>query len=268
MYNFVLSAFGDEIDPNIDVQMDELEKSGVKYIELRVVNSKGVTEYTPSEFREIVKKMNDRGFKASSIGSPIGKINITDDFAPHLDRFKNTLELAAEAGAKYIRMFSFFMPQDKCAEYRDAVLERWNSFLEAAKGYDVILAHENDRGLYGERPENCLDLVKTLNHPQMKLIFDPANYAIAGYDTVSAFQMLIDHVCYFHMKDASAAKCKEMPCGEGDGNLPFIIRELKKREFNGFLTIEPHLRSEDYNVGGPGLFRIAYNALNKVIAEN
>ena len=268
MYNFIFSAFADEIDRDIDIQMDELDKSGVKFIELRTVNGKNISDWDPKEFREIAKKMKDRGFGASSIGSPIGKIGITDDFGPHLDKFKNTLDIAAEAGAKYIRMFSFYMPQDKCAEYRDAVLERWNRFIEAAKGYDVILAHENEGGIYGESPANALDLVKTLNTPKVRNIFDPANYAIHGHETIPAFDSLIDYTCYFHIKDAKTAERKVVPSGEGDGNLPYIVRELKKREFNGFLTLEPHLMTGDIAVGGADLFRVAFNAINKVIAEN
>jgi len=268
MYNFIFSAFGDEIDQNIDIQMDELEKSNVKYIELRGVNGVNISNWKPKEFREIVKKMNDRGFKASSIGSPIGKIGITDDFSAHLDSFKNTLDIAAEADCKFIRMFSFYMPQNECEKYRDDVLERWNKFIDAAKGYDVVLGHENEHGIYGESAKNALDLVKTLNTPKVRNIFDPANYAMDGHNTIEAFDMLVDYTCYMHIKDAKTAEHRVVPSGEGDGNLPYIVKKLKERNFNGFFTIEPHLATSDIAVGGADLFRVAYNAINKVINEN
>ena len=37
MARFILSAFADEIDPDLKIQMDVLELHGIKYIELRGV---------------------------------------------------------------------------------------------------------------------------------------------------------------------------------------------------------------------------------------
>lgn len=265
MYNFVISAFGDEINQDITEQMNVLEKNGVKYIELRGINGKNISDWAPKEFEEIIKQMEDRGFGVSSLGSPIGKIGITDDFGGHLDKFKNTLDLAAVAKTKYIRMFSFYMPQTECEKYRDAVLERWNAFIDAAKGYDVTLLHENEHGIYGESAANCLDLITSLNSEKVKAVFDPANFAIDGHDTIKAYALLKDYVEYMHIKDAKTDEHIVVPSGEGDGNVPYIINSLKERGFNGFLSIEPHLATSNIAVGGAELFEVALNALKKLI---
>ncbi|MBQ6052111.1 MAG: sugar phosphate isomerase/epimerase [Clostridia bacterium] len=264
MYKFELSAFGDEINANITEQMNVLERNGVKYIELRGINGVNISDWKPKDFKEIIKQMKDRGFGVSSLGSPIGKIGITDEFEPHLDKFKNTLDLAAEADTRYIRMFSFFMPQDECEKYRENVLERWNKFIEAAKGYNVTLLHENESDIYGESAENCLDLLKSLNSDKVKAVFDPANFAIKGHDTVEAFELLKDYAVYFHIKDAKTGQ-RVVPSGEGDGHLKYLIDSLKERNFNGFLSLEPHLATGDISVGGDALFEIALNALRKLI---
>ena len=264
MYNFTLSAFGDEIDANITRQMDVLERNGVKNIELRNINGVNISDWKPEDFKEIIKQMKDRGFGVSSLGSPIGKIGITDDFAPHLDKFKNTLDLAAVAETKYIRMFSFYMDQSKCAEYRDEVLERWNAFVEAAKGYDVVLLHENEGGIYGQCAENCYDLITTLNTEKVKAVYDPANFVVHGHDTLKAFDLLKDYAVYYHIKDAIKG-VKVVPAGEGEGNVPCIIDKLKERGYNGFLSLEPHLATGDIAVGGDELFERALNALKKLI---
>lgn len=265
MYRFELSAFGDEINADISKQMDVLERNGVRNIELRTINGKNISDWEPKAFKEIIKQMKDRGFGVSSLGSPIGKIGITDDFGPHLDKFRNTLELAAVAGTEYIRMFSFYMDRTRYAEYRDEVLERWNAFVEAASGYDVTLLHENEHGIYGESPENCLDLLKTLGSDRVKAVFDPANFVMGGYDTVRAFELLKDYSVYFHIKDASTSEHRVVPSGEGDGNLPWLIGQLKDRGYKGFLSLEPHLATGDIAVGGDVLFEKALNALKKLI---
>lgn len=89
------------------------------------------------------------GLAVWSLGSPFGKIGINDDFAPHLDSFKHSLELADILGAKHICLFSFYGTSDI-----DPVLERLNAFIEAAKGTDIVLCHENEKGIYGDTTEN------------------------------------------------------------------------------------------------------------------
>lgn len=67
-----------------------------------------------------------RGFALSSVGSPIGKIKITDDFEPHMELYKHTVDLAHLMEAKYIRMFSFFMPEG-CEDYSPYKERLWPS---------------------------------------------------------------------------------------------------------------------------------------------
>jgi sugar phosphate isomerase/epimerase len=94
MSKFILSAFADEIDPELKIQMDVLDQHGIRYIEMRGVNGRSFVQYTLEEARAIKKQLDERGFRLSAIGSPIGKIGITDDFEPHFELFRHTLELA------------------------------------------------------------------------------------------------------------------------------------------------------------------------------
>ena len=135
MSKFILSAFADEIDPALDVQMDVLEQHEISYIEIRGVDGKNITQYPLDEVKAIKEQLDDRGFKISAIGSPIGKINITDDFGPHLELFKHTLEIAKILETRYIRMFSFYIPEgEKPESYREEVMNRWRQFMQAAQG--------------------------------------------------------------------------------------------------------------------------------------
>ena len=80
-----------------------------------------------------------------SLGSPYGKISITEDFAPHLDLFKRGLELADILNAKHIRLFSFYVPAGEASAYRNAVMERLFAFLDTAAGSGILLCHERWR---------------------------------------------------------------------------------------------------------------------------
>ncbi|HAA24849.1 MAG TPA: xylose isomerase, partial [Ruminiclostridium sp.] len=139
MVKFLLSGFSDEIDKDLDVQIRELKRNNINCMEIRGVYGKGVVDHTIREIKEIKKRLDNEGISVSSVGSPIGKISITDRFESHLDLFKHTLEIADILCSKYIRMFSFYIPDDRNPQdFRDEVLERWNKFVETAKGAGII----------------------------------------------------------------------------------------------------------------------------------
>ena len=282
MSKFILSAFADEIDMDLKTQMDVLEEHEISYIEMRGVNGKGLVNYSLEEVKEIKKQLDARGFKLSSIGSPIGKINIKDDFTNHLELFKHTLDIAEIMEVKYIRMFSFFIPHgENPEEYRDEVMARWAKFVEVAKGKDVILLHENEKDIYGDTAERCLDLLKTMNCDYVKAVFDPANFVqcdVKNYP--EAYEMLKDYIVYMHIKDAVYSDHSVTPAGQGDGKVKEILTDLYKSGYEGFLSLEPHLghfqglgalelddKWKNLPQGGPKLFAIATSALKNIISS-
>ena len=138
MSNFIITGFSDEIDSNIKIQFQELNKLGIEYYEPRFINDKNIADLDVKETEELLELMNEHGIKASSIGSPIGKISITDDFEPHFEKFKNVVRIAKALGTKYIRMFSFFVASEDCEKYRDEVIGRLSQLIEYAKKEDRI----------------------------------------------------------------------------------------------------------------------------------
>lgn len=282
MSKFILSAFADEIDMNLDKQMEVLKEHDISYIEMRGVNGKCIVDYSLDEVRILKNKLDRNGFKLSSIGSPIGKIGITDDFGPHLDLFKHTIEIAKIMECKYIRMFSFFIPEgEKPEKYRDEVMCRWSEFVKAAEGSGLILLHENEKGIYGDTDERCLDILKTLNCSYVKAIFDPANFVQCNVKTYpEAYELLKDYVVYMHIKDAVYSDGHVEPAGYGDGKVKEILTELHNKGYEGFLSIEPHLglfegfaklelddNHKNLPEGGPKLFAVAAKALKNMISE-
>ena len=88
MAEFILTGFGDEIDASLDRQMEVMDGLGIHFIETRGIDGKNIADYTPEEAGAIHARMADRGFGVSALGSPVGKIGIHDDFAPHLERLQ------------------------------------------------------------------------------------------------------------------------------------------------------------------------------------
>ena len=232
-------AFADESGAMIDHQIESMRRNGLAGLEIRNVDGTNISDISLEKAGEVRRKLDDAGLATWSIGSPIGKIHIEkDDFAAHLEKFRHTIDLARVLGAENIRMFSFFLPQDKDpAVYKNEVIDRIGQFLAAAEGSGVELCHENEKGIYGDIAPRCLELHQTF--PQLKGVFDPANYVQCGQDTWEGWQMLHPYIKYLHIKDA-LADGSIVPSGHGIGNVGRIVAAF--REMGGqALSVEPHL---------------------------
>ena len=232
-------AFADEANPSVDGQIAAMTRNGLNGLEIRGVDGTNVSEISLEKAQEVRAKMDAAGLETWSIGSPIGKIDIEkDDFEAHMDKFRHTLEVAKILGAKNIRLFSFFIPEGKdAAPYKAEVIRRLKSFVEAAAGTGIDLCHENEKGIYGDIAVRCLEIHQEV--PELKAIFDPANYIQCGQDTLEAWTMLKPYVKYMHIKDA-LTDGSVVPAGKGQGNLPAILKDFQAQG-GCQLTIEPHL---------------------------
>jgi sugar phosphate isomerase/epimerase len=224
-----LAAFADEAAHDLAGQISAMRENGIELLEIRGVDGENIDRISDKKAREIRNRLDDVGIAVWSLGSPFGKIGIGDDFAPHLDSFRHSLEIADILGAKHIRLFSFYGTSDI-----EPVLEKLTQFIDAAKGTDIILCHENEKGIYGDTAAKCLEIHKAL--PQLRAVFDPANFIQCGQDTKQAWEMLSPYVEYMHIKDA-LPDGSVVPAGNGAGELPFLLSQYKGE----VLTIEPHL---------------------------
>ncbi len=267
---FELTGFADEISPDLEVQLDVLASLNIRYLELRGVWGKNVLELTDAEVARVKALLAQRGIRVSAIGSPIGKIGIEEPMEPHLEQFWRALDLAEELEAPYIRMFSFFVPEGQADAHRDEVMRRLSLLLDDAAGRPVVLLHENESHIYGDIPRRCLDIHQTLNVPQLRMTFDPANFVMNDVHPFDdAFLMLVDWIEYLHIKDGVMAEKRVVPAGEGDGQVKEVLAALAARGYDGFASLEPHLAHAGTFQGfsGPELFGVAAAALRKLIRD-
>ena len=98
---------------------------GIRYIEMRGVDGKALCTAQTVSFPSSTESWTQPASGLSSVGSPIGKIGIEDDFAPHWELFQRTVEIAQKLDAPFIRMFSFLSPGGpRGRRYRAPVLDR------------------------------------------------------------------------------------------------------------------------------------------------
>jgi sugar phosphate isomerase/epimerase len=266
---WTLTGFADEISPELDEQLETLAQESMRYMELRSVWNTNVLDLSDAELERVRVRTAERGIGISSIGSPIGKVPVTDPFGPHLERFRRALRAADVMEAPYVRVFSFFIPEgQEPARYRDEVLERMGVLAGEAEDFGVTLLHENEKEIYGDVPSRCLEILAGVGSPALRAAWDAANFVQCGVRPYKeGYAPLRPYVEYVHVKDALSGSDRVVPAGEGEGQLPETLCALRASGFDGFFSLEPHLASAGTYSGfsGPELFRKAAGAFKDLL---
>ncbi len=243
MAQFIISAFADEASESLSGQIAALKRNGIGYIEPRNVCG-NLIEKTDDELKSIAAELKKSGIGVSALGSPIGKFDIDKPLEEHLHDFRRAITACKILGTDRMRMFSFFVPQDKRAQYRDEVLKRLELLLDEAERENVFLCHENESAIYGQNPSEVKELLTEL--PRLKGIFDAANYVMNDQDPLEGLAATLPSIEYLHVKDARKQEKCMMPCGLGDGCYEEVLRRVDKYTDRTLtLTLEPHLYDFD-----------------------
>lgn len=241
MAEFILSAFADEASPHLEEQIAALHRNGIPCIEPRSVDG-GILTKTEDELKEIRRRLDDAGIGLSALGSPIGKYPIEQPLEGHLDDYKKAINACHILGTPRMRMFSFFLPKGSDPRaYREEVIRRLRVMLDIAKGEGILLCHENESEIYGQNPTEVADLYASL--PDLRGIFDGANYVREGQDPLAGFAATLPNLEYLHVKDARASDDRPLvPAGMGDAQYEEVLRRVgEASDKTYYLTLEPHL---------------------------
>ena len=241
MSKWIISAFADEYSRSPEKQIEALKTNGLDHLEVRFVGDKNIADMAEDEVISLKKNLDAGGISVSAIGSPIGKINLADDFEAHLEKAKRVCNTANVLGTDKVRMFSFYLHKDKTREEcREEVIDKLGKLLDLADGFGVKLCHENEAKIYGETPEYCLDL---LNHfgGRLRAVFDMGNFVLDQCDPMAGYELLKNYIEYFHIKDAFA-KGAIVPAGCGEARIGELLHRFRNDfERDVLLSIEPHL---------------------------
>ena len=278
---FALSAFADEAGNSLDEQIAALTGNGIRYIEPRNIDGKGILDHTEESLASIKEKLDAAGIKVGSLGSPIGKYDITADFDSYLVTFEKALRACEILGTKKMRMFSFFVEQDKLEEHRDEVIRRLQVMVKLATERGITLCHENESRIYGQMPKEVDDLMDSVEG--LKAIFDPANYRMNDGDVMAGIEATLKNFAYLHIKDAVYETQTILPAGEGEGRIADVINIVNEKvDGEVMLTLEPHLAIfsayasiDEHELKGKYVFKtnreafdFATNTLKNLLIEN
>jgi len=265
-----LSAFADEISPDLDEQIAVLQSEHIRYLDLRGAWNTNVLDLSDAQVEKMRRALDTHGMAVSAIASPIGKVSVDSPFDEHLKRFERAILLAQAFSTPYIRIFSFYPPttaKSDPADWRDEVLSRLKEMTARARAAGITLLHENEKDIYGDTIARCVDLLKSIDDVHFQAILDPANFIQCGQIPYpDGYEALHPWLGYVHVKDARSDG-SVVAAGEGRARWPELLQRLREDGYDGFFSLEPHLTSGGQFSGfsGPDLFRHASQALQGLL---
>jgi len=271
-----ISAFADEISPNLDEQVVALEREGIHYMDLRSMWSINVLDLTDEQISRIQDTLKVHNIQVAAIGSPIGKVPVDSPFDKELQRLERAITVARAFNTPYIRVFSYYAPAAATsgagsdpATYRDEVMRRVRVLSERALESGITLIHENEKDIYGDTIARCVDLMCTNKLSSMKFVLDPANFIQCGQTPFpDGYEAIRPWLAYVHVKDA-LPDGTVVAAGEGSARWPELLEHMRADGYDGFIALEPHLAIAGQFGGftGPDLFHYAAQALKDILLK-
>ena len=269
---FTLSAFGDEIDDDVDVQLRVLNDLDIGYLELRSAWGTNVLELTDDQVGRLIDRCNAHSIRVSCIGSPIGKSPIDQPIEQVIDDLNRVLDIAKMLGTDRVRVFSFYPEADGLqAERVEASISRLRVLADVAAERDTVLMLENEGGLVGDIPQRCAAVIVGVNSPNLRYVWDTGNYPQMGLASSVdiGWPLLAEHTVCVQVKDARISDGTITVAGEGDGQVTELLANLNDAGYEGFLALEPHLLIAGQRGGFSGAqgMKMAADALRGLMAE-
>jgi len=258
---FRIAAITDEFSPtNLDAALGEMAALGMTGAELRMVWGKNVIDLSDDEIDRARAAVEAAGMRVLSIASPVLKCVLPD--GPALDpRFQQdtfaakygfedqpaltarAFELATRAGARIIRVFSYWRTIDPPAVF-DRVAAALQELAQGAAAHGLVIGIENEHACNIGTGEETARLLEAVSHPALQVIWDPANALVAGevpfpfgYRTLPA-----SRIVHVHAKDCRVQDHTPTwgPIGEMDVDWRGQLAALVHDGYRGFVSLETH----------------------------
>ena len=254
-----IGAITDEFSPDPEIAAIEMRAAGLETAELRVLWGKNILDLDDAELDRALAIFDKQKLAIDSIASPLLKCTLPN--APSLDaRFqqdvfasrhtyddqprlaKRAFEIAARSGAKIVRVFSYWRTVDP-----EAVFERVVTALRALAGqaaeHGVAIGLENEHACNIATGLESARVLAAVDHPNLQLVWDPANALLAGEDPLKGLALLsMPRIGHVHAKDCRVSSAGPQWLAVGDGRVQWTeqITALRRSGYTGDINLETH----------------------------
>lgn len=257
---FRIAAITDEFAPDLDTALSGMAEVGMTGAELRLVSGRNMIDLADDEIERVRAAVEGRGMTVVSLASPLLKCVLPD--SPPLDTrvqhdvfgspytfedqprlTRRAFEVAERAGAGILRVFSYWrtVEPERCFEGAASAL---HELAEEASKRGIVIGLENEHACNAGTGEETGRLLATIDHPALRVVWDPANASILGetpypdgYARIPAARIVHVHAKDCHVRDQ---KPVWGPIGEMGVDWKGQIGALRRDEYHGWISLETH----------------------------
>lgn len=272
---FKLGVITDEVTQDIFEAAEFCKKHGLKCMEVRSVNDHSPFDFTDQDIADINAAAKKYDLSVCAISAPLFKCDFDDDaaIAFHIENFEKCAMRANQIGAKMIRGFDFW-DSGVSIEKR---AEKYKNIAQICQKYDIICVIEADPSVHSNTPHKTAELVKTIDSPYIKVLFDPGNEVwVNEKASDDAYMAVKPYLAHIHIKDADIIDGKPdgVKIGAGLVDYKTLFARLIDDEYCGNVMLETHYRKnvelteEQLKRPGGSTFSLgAYEASEESIVE-
>jgi len=258
---FRLGVFNDEVSGDIFEAAAFANRYGLDCLEVRNVNNHGPFEYTDEDIGDIQQAVKKYGLTVCAVSAPMFKCDYSDREAvkDHVKKFEVCAQRAKQLGASLVRGFDFW---EEGISLEDRA-EAYQQIGEICEKYDIVCVVESDPSVHSNTPMKLAQMVKAVNHPRIRAVYDPGNEVwVTGQASEQGYHDLKPYIAHMHVKDAvtEEGKAKAVKIGTGVVDFPAIFRNLLRDGYSGCVMLETHYRKnvelteEQLKLPGGGTF--------------
>ena len=257
-----VAAITDEFSPDLETAAHAMASLGMTGAELRMVSGKNIIDLSDQEVDRAITILRACGLAIVSIASPVFKCVLPD--APEVDtRFqqdvfaarhaladqprltRRALEIAGRTGARIVRVFSFWRTvlPEACFE---RIAEALAGLAELAAPAGVVIGIENEHACNIGTASEAARLLARVAHPNLQLIWDPANALVAGETPFPGgyAKLPAARIAHVHAKDCRVTGHTPEWVELGTGSIAWTgqIDALHRDGYRGWFSLETHWR--------------------------
>lgn len=254
-----LTGFADEASRTLSKQIAATQAVGWDAISLRMIGDKNVHDLPEADFARAVDLLEQAEILVPEFGSLIGNWAkpIDSDFQVTLDEVKRCIPRMQRLNTSIVRIMSYAQKPWGEDQHDEERFRRLREMVKRFADEGITAVHENCMNWGGFSAEHTLRLVEEV--PDLKLVFDTGNPVFqrdrskpddnGGFpwqDPYEFWEKVREHVWHIHVKDCRNPLAGEdepeytMP-GEGDARLREILNDAKRRGYDRWIAIEPHV---------------------------
>ncbi|MEN6520570.1 MAG: sugar phosphate isomerase/epimerase family protein [Armatimonadota bacterium] len=254
-----LSVITDEISMDFAHALDVMRKYNANGAELRSLWGKSVVDLDDDDIDKALGILRDKGAVVSCIASPLYKCDLHTDatvesgnthqararvHAEQLALLDHCIKLADKFDTRLVRVFSFWKKGKLTPEIEDQIAEELSQAAEIAKREGITLVLENEHACYLGSGENTGRMLKRIDSPNLRAIWDPGNaYCTGEIPFPNGYNAIKEFIAHVHLKDATGSDentYKFIAIGDGEIDFPGQLAALKNDGYTGWLSLETH----------------------------